>query len=214
MEGKLWWLPATYYQIHRKRGSEALDAARVQGTALHDFWKPYFASVCMGCATDLRARAAPTGLGRSDDRLPWISNRRSIRPHRPLTVSLKNRSRHGKPVISRSWRKALLTTRCHRDLPTPSAKKPNLATCSNAWTNTAKKPWPHVRSTSPSITTWSKGTFAATEDFRHSKPAKAFCTIRSYLSRMGAIDALARVFSGDPVPTLDSLQLVPHSGRL
>ena len=38
----------------------------------------------------------------------------------------------------------------------------------------------------------------------------AFCTIRSYLSTarknaVGAIDALARVFSGDPfVPTLDS----------
>ena len=39
---------ATYYQIHRKRGSEALEAAihllpEFRGRALHDFWKPYFA---------------------------------------------------------------------------------------------------------------------------------------------------------------------------
>ena len=46
--------------------------------------------------------------------------------------------------------------------------------------------------------------------FRSEAGAKAFCTIRSYLSTarknaVGAIDALARVFSGDPfVPTLDS----------
>ena len=40
-------------------------------------------------------------------------------------------------------------------------KKTKPATCSNAWTNTAKKPWPSCTiSTSPSITTWSKGTFA------------------------------------------------------
>ena len=46
--------------------------------------------------------------------------------------------------------------------------------------------------------------------FRTEAGAQAFCRIRSYLSTarknaMGVIDALARVFSGDPfVPTLDS----------
>ena len=42
---------ATYYQIHRKRGSEALDAIHLlpefRGRALHDFWKPYFAYSCL-----------------------------------------------------------------------------------------------------------------------------------------------------------------------
>ena len=46
--------------------------------------------------------------------------------------------------------------------------------------------------------------------FRTEAGAQAFCRIRSCLSTarknaMGAIDALARAFSGDPfVPTLDS----------
>ena len=57
VEGKLWWLHAastrnaTYYQIHRKRGSEALDAIHLlpefRERALHDFWKPYFAYSCL-----------------------------------------------------------------------------------------------------------------------------------------------------------------------
>ena len=57
--------------------------------------------------------------------------------------SLKSRSRW-KPVISRSWRKALLTTRCHRDRPPPrrneeGAKKPNLAiSCEQPGSITAK----------------------------------------------------------------------------
>jgi transposase len=56
VEKKLWWLHvasttnATYYGIHRKRGTEALEAIGIlpdfAGRAIHDFWKPYFSYEC------------------------------------------------------------------------------------------------------------------------------------------------------------------------
>ena len=44
-------LNATYYDIHRKRGTEDLDAIDIlphfTGRAIHDFWKPYFGYSCV-----------------------------------------------------------------------------------------------------------------------------------------------------------------------
>ena len=55
--GDLWWLHVaatplgTYYDIHRKRGAEAMDDIDIlpdfTGRAVHDFWKPYFGYSCL-----------------------------------------------------------------------------------------------------------------------------------------------------------------------
>ena len=54
---KLWWLHVAstplgaYYDIHRKRGSEAIDDIGIlpdfTGRAIHDFWRPYFGYACL-----------------------------------------------------------------------------------------------------------------------------------------------------------------------
>ncbi len=56
VEGDRWWLhvastqEATYYQAHKKRGSEAMDAIGIlpqfEGRAIHDYWKPYYTYLC------------------------------------------------------------------------------------------------------------------------------------------------------------------------
>lgn len=56
VEGKLHWLHVTctpyltYYLLHSKRGTEAIDAIGIlpeyQGVSVHDFWKPYLSYPC------------------------------------------------------------------------------------------------------------------------------------------------------------------------
>ncbi len=56
VDKKLWWVhvastaKATYYAIHPRRGSQAIDAIDILpgflGRAIHDFWKPYFGYPC------------------------------------------------------------------------------------------------------------------------------------------------------------------------
>ena len=241
VEGKLWWLHAastrnaTYYQIHRKRGSEALDAIHLlpefRGRALHDFWKPYFAYSCLhglcnahhlrelifvheqhqqdwadqmiDCLLDIKQavdQAAPTA-----DRLPekqiqaWEARYQQILEegfaHNPLSPRPANAQKKRGRRKKTKPRNLLERLDQHRQEALAFMYDFNVPFDNNL-----------VERDIRMIKVQQK----ISGTFRSEAGAKAFCTIRSYLSTarknaVGAIDALARVFSGDPfVPTLDS----------
>ena len=241
VEGKLWWLHsastanATYYDIHRKRGSEAFDAIDILpdfiGRAVHDFWKPYFAYSCLhglcnahhlrelifvheqhqqqwadrmiDCLLDIKDavdRAAQT-----TDRLPekqiqaFEARYQQILdqgyaqnplPSRPANAKKKRgRRKKTKPrnLLERldEHRQEVLAFMYDFNVPFEN----NLAERDIRMMKVQQK---------------------ISGMFRTEEGAKAFCRIRSYISTarknaVGAMDALARVFSGVPfVPILDT----------
>ena len=63
----------TYYFVHRKRGSEAMNDMNVlpdyNGVAVHDFWKPYYKYECKHSLCN--AHLLRELLGVSDDKQQW-----------------------------------------------------------------------------------------------------------------------------------------------
>jgi len=232
VEKKLWWLhvastsTATYYDIHPKRGSQALDAIGILadfiGRAIHDFWKAYFGYECahglcnahhlrelvfvyeqhhqvwanamIHCLRDIKAaveQARPTADGLTQDQLRSFEARyQSIldqgyaqNPLVPAPAGNKRgRRKKTKPrnLLERldKHRREALAFMYDFNVPFDN----NLAERDIRMMKVQQK---------------------ISGMFRSQKGAKAFCRIRSYLSTarknaLGALNAIARVFSGDP----------------
>jgi len=72
VNGKRHWLHVastsqmTYYMIHAKRGSVAMDAMAIlpgfTGTAVHDFWSPYFKYICNHALCNTHTTRELTGI--------------------------------------------------------------------------------------------------------------------------------------------------------
>jgi transposase len=238
---RLWWLHAastsnaTYYDIHRKRGSEAFNAIDIlpdfMGRAIHDFWKPYFGYSCLhglcnahhlrelifvheqhhqnwadhmiGCLLDMKD--AVEQAGQTTDRLSEnqiqalearyqqiLDEGYAQNPLSPQPANAQKRRGRRKKTKPRNLLERLDQHRNEAlaflyDFNVPFDN--NLAERDIRMMKVQQK---------------------ISGMFRTEEGAKVFCRIRSYISTarknaVGAMDALARVFSGAPfVPIFDT----------
>jgi transposase len=217
---------ATYYDIHPKRGAKALDEIGIlpefTGRAIHDFWKPYFGYECthglcnahhlrelifvheqhrqdwadamIDCLLDIKAavaQARPTADRLTEAQLLAFEARdQSLldqgyaqNPLSPAPAGKKRgRRKKTKPrnLLERidEHRREALAFMYDFNVPFDN----NLAERDIRMMKVQQK---------------------ISGQFRSEAGAKAFCRIRSYLSTarknaMGAMDALARAFTGNP----------------
>jgi len=238
VEKKLWWLhaastaTATYYDIHPKRGAEAIKAIGILpnfiGRAIHDFWKPYFGYECdhglcnahhlrelifvheqhrqawadamidclLGIKTAVAQARQTTNHLTEDQRRDFEARYQRIldqgyaqNPLSPAPVRKKRgRRKKTKPrnLLERldEHRQEVLAFMYDFNVPFDN----NLAERDIRMMKVQQK---------------ISGTFRS-EDGAH-----AFCRIRSYLSTarknaLGAMDAIARVFDGNPFVPIDN----------
>jgi len=238
VEKKLWWLhaastaTATYYDIHPKRGAEAIKAIGILpnfiGRAIHDFWKPYFGYECdhglcnahhlrelifvheqhrqawadamidclLGIKTAVAQARQTTNHLTEDQRRDFEARYQRIldqgyaqNPLSPAPVRKKRgRRKKTKPrnLLERldEHRQEVLAFMYDFNVPFDN----NLAERDIRMMKVQQK---------------ISGTFRS-EDGAH-----AFCRIRSYISTarknaLGAMDAIARVFDGNPFVPIDN----------
>jgi len=238
VEKKLWWLhaastaTATYYDIHPKRGAEAIKAIGILpnfiGRAIHDFWKPYFGYECdhglcnahhlrelifvheqhrqawadamidclLGIKTAVAQARQTTNHLTEDQRRDFEARYQRIldqgyaqNPLSPAPVRKKRgRRKKTKPrnLLERldEHRQEVLAFMYDFNVPFDN----NLAERDIRMMKVQQK---------------ISGTFRS-EDGAH-----AFCRIRSYISTarknaLGAMDAIARVFAGNPFVPIDN----------
>ena len=224
---------ATYYDIHRKRGNEAFDAIGILpgfiGYAVHDFWKPYFVYSCLhglcnahhlrelifvheqhqqqwagrmiDCLLDIKDavdRAVQT-TGRLPEKQIQAFEARyqqildegyAQNPLPPPPANAKKKRGRRKKTKPRNLLERLDE---HREEALAFMYDLNVPFDNNQAERDIRM---------------MKVQQKISGMFRTEEGAKAFCRIRSYISTarknaVGAIDALARVFSGTPfVPIL------------
>ena len=226
---------ATYYDIHRKRGNEAFDAIGILpgfiGYAVHDFWKPYFVYSCLhglcnahhlrelifvheqhqqqwadrmiDCLLDIKD--AVDRAEQTTDHLPEkqiqafearyqqiLDRGYAQNPLPPRPANTKKKRGRRKKTRPRNLLERLDE---HRDEVLAFMYDLNV---------------PFENNLAERDIRMMKVQQKISGMFRTEEGAKAFCRIRSYISTarknaVGAIDALACVFSGTPfVPIFDT----------
>ena len=241
VEGRLWWLHsastanATYYDIHRKRGSEAFDAIGILpdfiGRAIHDFWKPYFGYSCLhGLCNAHHLRELifvheqhhQEWADRMIDSLLQIKD--AVDLARETTDHL-----HQKQIqdFEARYQQILDEGYAQNPLPplSPNAKKKRGRRQKSKPRNLLERLDEHHGQALAFMYDFNvpfdnnqaerdlrmmKVQQKISGMFRTEDGAKAFCRIRSYISTarknaLGAMDALTRLFSGNPfVPAFDT----------
>ncbi|MBA7572796.1 hypothetical protein ES708_14582 [subsurface metagenome] len=234
VEGKLWWLHvastvnATYYDIHRKRGSEAFDAIGILpdfiGRAVHDFWKPYFGYSCLhGLCNAHHLRELI--FVHEQHQQQWAD--RMI----DCLLDIKDAVDQAAQTTDRLPEKQIqaFEARYQQILDQGYAQNPLPPRPANAKKKRGRRKKTKPRNLLERLDEHRQEVLAFMYDFnvpfennlaerdirmmkvqqkisgmfRTEEGAKAFCRIRSYISTarknaVGAIDALARVFNGTP----------------
>ena len=241
VDGKLWWLhsastaQATYYDIHRKRGSEAIDEIGILsdflGRAIHDFWKPYFGYDCLhglcnahhlrelifvheqhqqdwadcmiDCLLDIKeavdlAKQSTDHLDRRQLQIFEVRYQQILdegyaqNPVVPLPCNAKKKRGRRKKTKAQNLLERLDE---HRDEALAFMYDFNVPFDNNQAERDLRM---------------MKVQQKISGMFRTEEGAKAFCRMRSYISTarknaVGAMDALTRLFSGNPfVPAFDT----------
>jgi len=241
VEGKLWWLhsastaEATYYDIHRKRGSEAFDEIGILpdfvGRAIHDFWKPYFRYSCShGLCNAHHLRELI--FVHEQHQQAWADHmidclldiKDAVDLARQTTDRLEEKQiqdfeAHYQRILDEGYAQNPLS-------PQPAGKKKKRGRRKKTKPRNLLERLEEHRAEALAFMYDFNVPFdnnQAERDlrmmkvqqkisgmFRTEDGAKAFCRIRSYISTarknaVGAMDALTRLFSGDPfVPAFDS----------
>ena len=229
-----WWLHVastplgTYYDIHRKRGGEAIDEIGILpgfiGRAVHDFWKPYFGYSCLHglCnAHHLRELIFVHEQHQQDwadhmiDCLLEIKD--AVDQARETTDHLDEKQIQD---FERRYQQVLDEGYAQNPLPTlpPSARKKRGRRKKSKSRNLLERLDDHRKEALAFMYDFEvpfdnnlaerdirmmKVQQKISGMFRTEERAKAFCRFRSYISTarknaVGAMDALTRLFSGNP----------------
>lgn len=241
VESKLWWLHAastpnaTYYDIHQKRGAEAIDEIGIlpkfSGRAIHDFWKPYFGYSCLHglCnAHHLRELIFVHEQYKQD----WADHMIGCLLDIKDTVDQAKQNTNHLPekqiqTFEVRYQQILDEGYDQNPLPSlpPNAKKKRGRRKKSKPRNLLERLDEHRTEALAFMYDFNvpfdnnlverdirmmKVQQKISGMFRTEDGAKAFCCIRSYISTarknaVGAMDALTRLFSGDPfMPDFDT----------
>ena len=232
VDKKLWWVHvastahATYYDIHPKRGAEAINAIDLLpgflGRAIHDFWKPYFGYPCehgLCNAHHLRELI----FVHEEHHQPWAKSMitclrdmktavAAARPNRSALSHFQVRTfrRRYQAIIEDGYRQnpLALSVRQKQRGPAKKSKPRNLLerldkhrSQVQAFVHDFNVPFDNNQAERD--IRMMKVQQKISGVFRSEEGAKAFCRIRSYISTarknaLGALEAIQLIFTGTP----------------